>query len=186
MFRRRMAPVFANIGIPMIFPQVILMALALIPIVAVESWIIGRRLGTSQRETVGKVFAANLVTTIIGVPIAWGLMVGLILATDGGQVFGLTKGPIGSVIGFMINAAWLSPHEDHLFWMIPAAATILLIPSFLISVPLERLVVKSFWSERDAGEIKGAVLMANVWSYVMLFLLGCGWLLISIWSRLRL
>ena len=48
---------------------------------------------------------------------------------DGGSAMGMDS-PVKLLAAVTVQAAWLIPYESHLHWMIPAAATTLLIPSF--------------------------------------------------------
>jgi hypothetical protein len=62
-----MIPILANVTVPILFPQPLLMLVALLPIVVVETLALRRRLGVDYRQ----VFAANLVSTLFGIPLAF-------------------------------------------------------------------------------------------------------------------
>lgn len=173
-------PQFANVGVPMIFPQMVIMMIALAPIVVVEAVITQRQLRVSFKSAAKTMGIANLASTAIGIPMAWCVMLGLNLSTTGGVALGLQT-PLRKLVAVTLQAAWLIPYENHLFWMIPCAATFLLIPSFIASVLLESLVAKLLWNDIDRKLIKSAVLRANLWSYLILFLGGCLWTFMAIY-----
>ena len=163
----------------MIFPQVILMGIALVPVVLIESAIVRKPMAVRFPKVLLDVGLANVCTTLIGVPLAWGAMLGLSLLTTGGHALGMST-PARMLAAVTLQAAWLVPYEDHLFWMIPAAATALLIPCFVASVIIERWVLAWRWRDQECRAVFNAVLRANVWSYVFLFTAGSVWLILSL------
>jgi hypothetical protein len=172
-------PIFANIGIPMIFPQFVLMALAFGPVVLVESVLIRGPMSLSPLSALKGAAVANLWTTLLGVPLAWLVMLVIGIVTTGGYALGLDS-PAKGLAAVTLQAAWLIPYEEHLFWMIPAAATVLLIPSFVISVLIERRVLERRWEAVDRALVRSAVLRANIWSYMLLLVAGSLWLILSV------
>src|SRR6185503_18545460 len=83
-----MAPIFANVGVPMIFPQMFLMGIAFLPVVFIESAIVRKPMGIRYPKALRDVGLANLCTTILGVPFAWGAMFALDLVSTGGRGLG--------------------------------------------------------------------------------------------------
>ncbi len=66
------------------------MLLALIPIVGIEAWIMRPRLTLTPGKALRLSAIANLVSTVVGIPLTWVVLVGLeLLSTDGGIAFGL-------------------------------------------------------------------------------------------------
>jgi hypothetical protein len=170
-----MTPLFANVGVPMLFPQLVLMLFALLPIVLIESAVVRKPLEIPTRRALGDVGLANLCSTILGVPCAWGVMFGLHLLTTGGAALGMDT-PAKMLAAVTLQAAWLVPYEGQRFWMIPAAATVLLIPCFFASVFIEHWVLVRRWSDLERRAVLSAVLRANVWSYLFLLAAGILWL----------
>ena len=170
--------ILANVGLPMIFPQFVLMTSALVPVVLVEALVVRRRLrmhfGLAVRDTA----LANIVTTLLGVPLAWGAMLALQILTTGGTAWGIAT-PATKLASVTLQAAWLIPYEEHLHWMVPAASVVLLIPSFFISVLLERWVLRRLWAGRDRASVNQTVWSANLASYALLFVVGSIWFLVS-------
>jgi hypothetical protein len=170
--------ILANIGIPMIFPQFVLMVLAFGPVVLLESALLRRPLSLSRLSALKGAAVANLWTTLLGVPLAWLVMLIIGIVSTGGYALGLDS-PAKALVAVTLQAAWLIPYEEHLFWMIPAAATVLLIPCFVISVFIERWVLQRRWKATDSTLVRSAVLRANIWSYMLLLAAGSIWLIVS-------
>lgn len=166
----------------MIIPQLYLMGLALIPIVFIESLFVCRIPSLKFAEAFKGLAIANIASTILGIPIAWALMLGLELVTTGGFAHGM-KTPLAMLAAVTLQAAWLIPYEEHLYWMLPAAVTTLLIPSFVISVFIERLCLILRWKHLERRLVSREVVRANVYSYLLLLVLSCAWFTLEVSSR---
>jgi hypothetical protein len=106
--------ILADVGVPMIVIQWPLMLFALVPVILVEVFTIRRWLPLSTREAFKGITLGNLLSTLVGIPLAWLLMFGLALGADVAQShwkFEL-NGPVWAVLGFLLNAAWLAPYES--------------------------------------------------------------------------
>lgn len=167
--------ILANIGIPMIFPQVILLGLAFVPVVLVETVILRKSLAVPWKRTLAGAAIANLLTTIIGVPLAWGFMLIINLVTTGGYALGL-QSPAKMLAAVTLQAAWLIPYEEHLFWMVPFAATVLLVPCYAASLLIEYWALSRLWKDLERKKVFAATLRANTWSYVGLLVAGSLWI----------
>ncbi len=173
-------PIIANAGVPMIFLQMPAMLIALIPIIVVEMLIARRLTKLDWKKISVGVSAANIISTIIGIPLSWGIMLGLELLTTGGGVY---SGPLEMVAAVTLQAAWLIPYENDLFWMVPMAMMVLLIPAFLISVWMERFICLRLWKSIERANVKRAVWVFNAISYGILMVCVFVWLSISIASE---
>ncbi|HTX20791.1 MAG TPA: hypothetical protein VMD27_02865 [Candidatus Aquilonibacter sp.] len=173
----------ADIGIPMIFIQWPLMICALIPVIVVEALLIRRWVPLSFRDAFIGTTKANLVSTFAGFPLAWlamfaiemGIMLPLGLAAEKWHWQHLFESPFFEVVSFFIGMAWLAPSDQAAYWLVPLAAGLLLIPSFYVSVWLERFICRRAWPSSDAAAVRLGVFRANLASYVVLFILACGW-----------
>lgn len=87
--------------------------------------------------------------------------------------------PATRLAAVTLQAAWLIPYEPHLHWMVPAASVVLLVPSFIVSIWLERWVLRRRWPERDRPTVNRTVWIANIASYALLFVAGSVWFGIS-------
>ena len=158
------APAHANVGLPMIAVMWPLMMLALLPIIAIETYVICTRLALSVGYAATVTFVANAVSTIIGIPVAWFLLL-------------LTP---------VVRAAWISPFEEKKESdpdsFVANSALVLLVPFFFASWFIEyRIAIRMVpWLER--GTVNAAVLAGNLITYGCLaaFILG-----VSIWAIRR-
>lgn len=173
--------VIANIGAPMIFIHLPMLVVILAPIILVETLIAVRRIGLGWKRTLAGVSLANAVSTFVGVPLAWGVMVLFELVTAGGGALGL-ESPLQKIASVTLQAAWLIPYEDEFYWMIPAATAVLLVPYFLASFYIERFACLRLWHDAPRGKVTSTVLMANAVTYGMMFLGAVIWLLAGIAS----
>ena len=178
-----MMPLLADAGVPMLVIELPLMAMALVPVVLIEVAVVRKSVAVPYRTALLDVGLANVGSTLLGVPLAWGVMLAIeivaALATQGG-VQPDASSPVTMLAALVLQVAWLGPYEDHIRWMIPAAATVLLIPSFLVSVPIERWILVRRWRDADKPTVRAAVLWANVWSYALLLVAGSIWTVVSL------
>jgi hypothetical protein len=165
------APAAADTGVPMLVLIWPASWILLLPIVLVEAAIAYRLLGLKARRSLLVSAVANTVSTLVGIPLTWAVLAAAeILATKGGRAYGLYTWP-RRLLAFTVQAPWLVPYEEHLDWLIPAAAIVLCIPFFFVSVYLEyqvaRRVLKEIgpervrhWSWRANLATYGAIVMA--------------------------
>ena len=169
----------ADIGVPMIFVTLPSMVIALLPVILVEAFILGRKLGVAPAIVLKAVAVANIVSTLVGIPLTWLLLVLMEMLTGGGSAYGIetTKERFLAVTW---QAPWLIPYQDQeLKWMIPAATLVLLVPFFFASWLIETMVARKFLSESEPLSVKRGMLAANGASYLLLGLLVLSWLLMA-------
>lgn len=172
----------ANAGLPMIIPQILLMGVAFVPVVLLEGAIMRGELLLPWRRLLKGVTIANLGTTLVGIPLAWVVMLG-------GQFISSTifypdldqASPAQMLLVAIYESAWLWPHMEHLFWLAPLASMVLLVPSFVISFVLERKLLAKLWADTAIPKITSSVLRANVWSYLGLFIFWNLWILVEVY-----
>jgi hypothetical protein len=166
-----MIVVLLDMGVPMIFPAMFLMILALGPVVFIEAFAL-RSLELSLERTVVSAAAANFASTIVGIPLTWALLYGLQAAT------GFISLPPGSfadnLLGITLRAPWVQATGPEFQWMLYGAGIFLLIPFFFASWFIEYWVVKKI-AARELSKIPGApskisraVRNANLYSYAAL------------------
>jgi hypothetical protein len=165
----------------MIFVQWPLMGYALVPIIAVELLVFRRVLHLGYKPALLGSALANILSTVVGVPISWGVAYGLERGIFESLPIGWIKHiyhtPPLKILLFPLTAAWLGPIQPPSYWLVPCAAGILLIPCFFLSVWLERLVCRRVWRDTPRQQVKDAVYLANLFSYALLFLAACIWAL---------
>lgn len=172
---------YANAGLPMLALVAPLSWIALIPVIAIEAWI-GRRTvaGVGWGRALGATAAANALSTLVGVPITWGLLFGIqILVPNGGGA----AVPIGTFLGKLfavtVQAPWLLPYEAELHWMVPAALLFML-PFFgVVSVYVERPVFR--WIAKcDKDVARRWSWRANLTTYGLMIASALVWLLVAL------
>jgi hypothetical protein len=174
--------VLANMGVPMLFIQMPAMFFALVPVIVIEALFVRSRLALPRREAFATVTAANLLSTIVGIPIAWFIMVVSQLSLEttfrrlATHFHGDLHSPLWRTYEMLTTFAWLDPDEANLYWMVPIASALLLIPSYFASVWLERPVCRSSWRHIAPATVSAVVTRANRLSYAALFLFACVWL----------
>ncbi len=174
-------PAQANAGVPMIFLTLPGMALALLPVIFLEMRVLDKCLGLTPRLAFKVSAWANLLTTVVGVPLTWAILTVLEGVTGGGRAYGIDT-PAKKLLAVTWQAPWLIPYEaDHnLYWMVPAAMMWLLVPTFFMSWWLEYLTAARMLRDADRTRLKSAMFRANLLSYAFLELCALGWLLFEI------
>lgn len=160
----------ANAGVPMLLVYGPVLLIALLPIVLIETAIIDRKARVGYLKMGRRVLVANAVSTLAGVPITWVALVLLQMLTGGGTAHGV------GLHAVTWQAPWLIPYEDDLNWMVPAAALVLTLPFWFVSVLIERSVLVRLCrnvlgpdGRADSGvSIRRLCLIANTWTYALL------------------
>jgi len=159
---------YANIGVPMIFVTLPMMVVALLPIIIIETVLATPYLKIPFRFLLRLIARANLFSTFVGIPITWFLLVVLERASGGGGASNLNV-PESRLLAVTRDAPWLVPYEKQLFWMVPTAQLVLLIPFFFASWWVEYFIIRrdifnTDW-DTDKRTIRRAVRNINFVSY---------------------
>lgn len=153
----------------MIGVQMHLMVVALLPIIVIEASVLRLKLDVPVEHALVGASLSNALSTFVGIPLAWlTLVFAEMAATDGGQAWGLET-PLLKVAAVTVQAPWLIPYENDLYWMVPAASLVLLVPCFAVSVVVEAWTLSRLWPTTDRKRIWGATWVANLLSYALLF-----------------
>jgi hypothetical protein len=169
--------------LPFAYPVILVF---LIPVIAIEAIYLRARLKTGWRVTLSATAKANVVTMLLGYPLAWVLFLGVELVlwiglatTGAGDHLQWAPGhAIAKIVIVATSAAWMGPVEER--WAIPFAFVVLLIPSFILSGFVEsRLLGRKGWL-RCEGPCSRAVWEANALSYAFLAIVGC----LALWGFL--
>jgi hypothetical protein len=156
-----------NAGVPMIFPSLHLMVLALLPIIILEALYLYVSLNISFSDALKNMGIGNVVSTFIGIPITWLLLVIMTYLTGGGSIYQINT-PLKKLAVVVVQSAWLAPYGRNLRWMIPAAGLVLLIPFFFVSWFFEYWVVSYLLENIELIASNQAVRNANLLSYALL------------------
>lgn len=157
----------ADIGVPMIGVYWPPAWLALIPVVAIEAWWARRVLRNDWKKAIATTIVANLVSTVIGIPLAW-----FVWSTLELRFFGTALGldnPAKSIYAVTVQAAWLIPYNANLWWMIPVATLVLTAVFYVASVLIEWLVMKCMQRQSDGPSLRRWAWQGNLLSYVVVF-----------------
>jgi hypothetical protein len=189
----------ADAGVPMIFITLPGMIVLLFPIIAAEMVVIVRRTSVPRTKALWTTAVANLVSTIVGVPLTWGVLflceMGLWTTLAHTATFGNSSwnSPISRVVGTVLSAPWIAPVGDSGSWAVPLATLALLIPFFFVSVWVERRVMEHFINVTTATDVqhdevnekvlRNAVREANLVSYGFLVAFATVWLLWGAFHR---
>ncbi len=160
---------FANAGVPMIILIMPTLALSIIPIIIIETIYISKKLSLSKKIAGKAVTISNVVSTIVGIPLTWILLVAIQIFTGGGSSYGMDTA-LGKIIAVTWQAPWLIPHESQLHWMVPVSGLVLMIPFFFVSWWSEYFITKKILKDIDLKEIKRYVRNANLITYGLLSL----------------
>lgn len=171
--------VLANMGIPMISVLFPAMWGAFIPVVVIETMILKRRRQLKLRPTLCAVFCANIVSTLVGIPLSWILyfLVTIPLSfflhwvtgypdyhTGGQTIPQLIAEPI-------MYAGWIGPGQSDPVWLMPAALMCLLFTAFMMTVVIETPIIGYILERFKVACPRKPwqdVIVANAYSYVTL------------------
>ena len=171
---------FADVGIPMLAVVWPVAWLAFLPVVLVESLVALQGLELRFRRALVVTAAANAVSTLVGIPIVWFIMVIIQMTmTGGGSLWHASDSPTQAVIAACRRAAWLGPYEQ--LWMVPLAAIFLCIPFYFASVLIEYLVVRCMVTN-GPSEVRRFCWRANLWSYMAIVVFWACCLLTSVYG----
>lgn len=159
--------VYANAGVPMLFLAMPAFLISLVPIIAIETLYISKGLELPLGQSLKTVSISNVVSTIIGIPLTWFLLVVIQMVTGGGSAYGIDS-VMGKVLAVTWQAPWLIPYEEGLNWMIPVAGLVLLIPFFFVSWWSEYFVSKKIHKTLPSLSISNKVRNANLITYTFL------------------
>jgi hypothetical protein len=165
-------PATANIGVPMVAIFLPPLWLSLVPVIAIEVWIITRRLGLSLKKSIAGVTLGNALSTLVGIPFMWAVMATVQVIFAGGARGLTTFGQ--KVYAVTVQASWLIPYEKDLGWMIPLALLVLAMPAYFLSVLIEWRALFLFVEVTNRRKTLRAVFLANAASYILLAILFIG------------
>ncbi|MCP4601610.1 MAG: hypothetical protein GY847_14045 [Proteobacteria bacterium] len=169
---------YADAGLPMLIIIMPAFGIAFIPIVVIEAVYLSKKLKIAGRSAVLASSVSNIVSTVFGVPLTWLLLVGIEIATGAGNVPDFDD-VWSKVLSVTLQAPWLPPYGQHLDWMIPTAASVLLVPFFFVSWWSEYLVSKLFFRAVERLLLRRIIRNANLITYGLLLLSSLTMLVVS-------
>jgi len=168
----------SNAGIPMLAVLWPLYWALFIPIILIEWYTVRFHFKNKAPSYLLKTtFVSNAISTFLGIPITWGILVLIqlfIIPGGGGFYEGLPK-YVGFLAAFTVQIAWILPYGEPLInWIIPTASTFLMIIFFFTSYFIEKHSIFIIFKPKDPKLWSHAMWRANIHSYIFLyiFLLG--------------
>ena len=168
-----------------------LMLMLLIPVIVIEGLLCKKWLGLTNWEAMKSNAVSNLVSTLVGIPLAWAIMLGLqfgAMASVERSHFLDSDSPLATAVALLLNSAWIPPAEGSNVWWIPAAILVLLVPFFFASYGIEYLVMAYMIGMPSGGpenlaypRIRTAVRNANLVTYGAMFIAASIWL-VYLWA----
>ena len=123
------------------------MVLLLLPIIAAEWAFIIHRTSLQKRKVLWATAAANVLSTIVGIPLTWGVLFlcemgvfATLAHTKLGN--GSWNSPLEQIVGTILSAPWIAPVENSGSWAVPLAALVLLFPFYFVSVWVEEKIME--------------------------------------------
>lgn len=166
-----------NLGVPVRFLAVPVALYLLIPVVVFEAWFAPKKIGKlSPSRRLGGVALANTISTFGGCPLTWVIFAALhdLANRGGGEAYGLL-GPLKAMISGGWQTASTILYKEELYWMVPTAAMIFMVPAFFVTILLEGAVLHFCWPKVSFRERSRFVLFANLYSSALV--LGLIWVL---------
>ena len=170
--------VSANAGVPMIFLAMPALLISIVPIILIEALYISRSLSFSLKKAAKTSVYSNIGSTLVGVPLTWGVLVLVQMIAGGGSAYGLETTQ-DKILAVTLQAAWLIPYESEMHWMIPAAGLILIVPFFLASWLTEYFIAKKLNVDTEPRLISRCMFVANLITYSLMSIWPIYWYLMK-------
>jgi tetratricopeptide (TPR) repeat protein len=186
------APAWADGGVPMLVIMGVPMWLALLVIIPLEAVMARQIISLSWKASFKVSTLANLFSTLLGVPLTWGVLVlaewGIFRLLDynhSGATSYLQQ-PGSEPITLLISSPWLLPMWSDIYWMIPAAGLILCIPFFFVSVWSENIVARKLVKSELRHKALSWAWKANAASYTLMAIFIAGFWVTSVFEHNRI
>jgi hypothetical protein len=159
---------WANAGYPMILAIWPTAFSLLLPIVLIEALAARRVFKGSFLQGLKLSAAANLASTILGIPLTWYLLA--LVENRLLSWFPPSTSESTSILSVTIGSPWLMPMdlERDLPWMVPAAGLSLCVPFFFVSVVIEGLAARLILRSSPPRNAWRWAWIANSLSYLLL------------------
>ncbi len=159
---------FANVGLPMLALAWPTAWVAILPVCMVEGAFARRMLNLPTGQALKVSFVANLISTLFGVPLAWGLscVVGCLIILPLAALPEPTQRWGFLMLGWIAYAPWLPPGAEQHKWWIPLAGLILCLPFYAMSVRIETSIAGRMLPDAPTEDIRRWSLCANRVTYL--------------------
>lgn len=160
-------PSLADSSVPMLFWHMLAIFAALVPIVLIEAYSAKRILGLTIGQAIGPISASNFTSMLVAFPMLWVVWLSAQQLVGGDTVHSLNTW-WKQLYAVTVQAPWIMHSGRDLYWMVPAAAIVMLVPAFFLSVWVEKVVLQWFWKNEDKRRLTKFSFMAHVPSYATL------------------
>lgn len=154
---------YANAGLPILAILWPLSLPAFFPVVFLESYVLNKNLALGYKKSFVVSIQANIISTIIGLPLAWVacLIMEILLMLFFVKVAGAESYPtdlfkalpesISNILDVIMTFPWLGPGPGDGHWVIPFATSIMLIPCFFVSYWMELFYIDKVMAAWPTG-----------------------------------
>ncbi len=167
---------YANAGIPIVTVQLPFMLSLLVPVVLIEAILLRQALALHWFTATLISFKANLISTILGCPIAWVLQffVSIPVAIGIENFFAGNEHAerLSDFLGMMVGVLPISGLEVELFWLLPLGGLVGLLPAYFVSVWFEYPFIRKQADEQGIHP-KRLMYRVNIFSYALLLGVWC-------------
>lgn len=178
-------PAWANMGLPMLAAVWPAAYLLLVPIIILEAAVAQNVIHVSFGSAIQIAAVGNVVSTVLGMPVCWLILVVVQVVTNNCGAYGLNT-LRGRILSVTLQSPWILPYRGEEYWMVPAAELTLCIPFCLMSVWSEYLSVCLFLRNQvPLKELLRWAWTANLISYSIIVCSLLIYLAWRIWSRLQ-
>jgi len=161
----------ANAGLPMLYVVWPTAWLLFFPVVVAEALLACKIFSVSWRKGATISIVANILTTLVGVPIVWGML--LIVSLLGGQG--------GGEMPLHVFLFWIPPAIPSEFaYIVPLFSAVFCLPMMAVTMVIEWWVVSKWW-RLDSSLAWQWAKVANLLTYACLITLYLG---VSLWLYL--
>lgn len=167
----------ANSGIPLLVAIEPFLAFSLVPIILVEVCILRTKLKSDWRETIKAVTLSNLVSTLIGIPMIWAIILIIELFLILITAFALPSSFQSPYIT-LLAPAWIFPMEK---WGLQEkiittwAISYVMVVFYFVSSWIEAKINCRFLEHYNSLLVKQITWKANIYSYGFLLVIGMGY-----------
>jgi hypothetical protein len=156
----------ANVGVPLLALLWPAHWLALVPLAVFEGELGHRRLQLARPAAMRVALFGNLVSTCVGVPLVWALMLAVEFGTSAVlSMLGVSGSSVVRALAFPLTSAWIGPTDDA--WRVYLAFAVQAVPCCLASIAIESMIARRMLA-REPQALRGWITQANLMSYLLL------------------
>ncbi len=160
----------ANMGIPMLAIAWPALWLSFVPVVLIEACFLKRMIGVTFGNATKAMLYANMVSTLVGVPLVWGMLLAIEFAIGSTLLSGELTSKASIVAMTIIGAPWIGGGGETSL-DVAVAFAILAVWFCLASILVEHRVLRRRFEGFAYNAILRCVAIANVTTYAVITVL---------------